>query len=1678
MTSSRFRLLWLLVAIGTVSLPGGATADIQSYDSGVLGSSISGLWGGAVRFTSPYATNYMNVDAVRVRGHSAITGTIDVKLWASNGGSPSNELGSLNSQFLSSTTWNVYDVSGLGIRVAPGEDVFGGIRTVTAQLPYDNNDTTVDRSWYKMSSGSSWTQGKFGAGDQDLMVRLEYSKGDFFRRLLVSNDDGATGVTTNFATLHGSAVDTAGSNAYVRIYWGPTDGGTNAAAWTNTPLEFGILSSGAFSTNLVGLTNQTVFYYRCWASNDLGVAWAPSSTVFATGPLNLVVRGDPSQLGLSSPYGYGTNILVGSATVTNTVTSPAGETNGQRTACLSWRGDGLDPSSGVGSTAIFSVVTNSTLTWEWTLQYFLDVSSGTNGSTDTGDGWYTNGAIVAIAAVASNGYGFAGWSGDVPPANTNDNPLTLTMDQQRSLTCHWAKMYWLDVTAGAHGSVDVGDGWYSKGSNVTLTAAPDPVYYFVGWSGDVPAPNTNDNPLTLTMDQSRTVTASFVLPRYQVVVSNQYAATFLGTGPQQFGKHAVDTFFDQPSSVYAADMDGDGDMDVLGAAWRADDITWWENTDGSGTNWAEHTVDGAFDSASSVYAADMDGDGDMDVLGAASAADDIAWWENLDGKGTNWLEHTVDGSFDQPSSVYAADMDGDGDMDVLGAASAADDVAWWENLDGKGTNWIKRTVDGGFDGAFSVWAGDMDGDGDLDVLGAAYMGDDITWWENLDGVGSLWDEHSVDGDFDAARSAYAVDMDGDSDLDVLGAASGANDITWWENLDGNGTSWSEHTVDGDAALAYSAHAVDLDGDGDMDVLGAAMAAAEITWWENTDRTGTSWAEHTVDAAFDGARSVYAADIDGDGDMDVLGAANSADDITWWENDQQLRASFNLPSATNTLDAATNLVAYLTNAIAWGNSSTQVICAGWVRTGSDPGSGSGSNAGRFALTNDTVIVFNWSTQYWLEVEAGAHGGVDVENGWHSKGSNVTLTAAPDPACYFVGWSGDVPAPNTNDNPLTLAMDQPRTVTANFILPQYEVVVSNQYATTFIRSAPRDFSRHTVDGDFDGAGSVYAADVDGDGDMDVLGAAGDADDIAWWENTDGTGTNWAEHTVDGAFNSARSVYAADVDGDGDMDVLGAAYYAADITWWENTDGTGTNWTEHTVDGTFDGARSAYAADVDGDGDMDVLGAAYNADDITWWENTDGTGTNWTEHTVDGIFDGANSAYAADVDGDGDMDVLGAASYADDIAWWENTDGTGTNWAEHTVDGAFDGANSVYAADVDGDGDMDVLGAAGDADDITWWENTDGTGTSWAEHTVDGAFDGPRSVYAADVDGDGDMDVLGAAYWADDITWWENTDGTGTSWVEHTVDGAFDGAYSVCAADVDGDGHMDVLGAAAADDSITWWENDSELLGTFYAPSWTNSVDASMNLIVYLTNSVAWDNGQTQVVCAGWVRTGSDPGSGTNLNTGFFALTNDATLVFSWTTNVMFQHAANEGGYITGSTTGWYQLGSAVVVTGVPLAYCTWSNWTGSIETTVNPLTLTNDQAHAIWANFAAELATNATPKWWLVQHGWTNAFDTWATNDTDEDGLFTWQEYVSDTDPTNHSSALQIIHVSVEPSGFRVDWKGGEQSIQYIECRENLATTSDVWNAIYTNTPPTSITNFMTDAAATNDNRFYRIKARRP
>jgi hypothetical protein len=349
-------------------------------------------------------------------------------------------------------------------------------------------------------------------------------------------------------------------------------------------------------------------------------------------------------------------------------------------------------------------------------------------------------------------------------------------------------------------------------------------------------------------------------------------------------EHQIDGSFDYACCVHSSDIDGDGDVDVVGAALIADDICWWENADGLGSTWVEHPVDLQYNGAACVYSDDIDGDSRMDLLGAAINDDDITWWENADGLGITWIERTIDGGFDHAECVRAGDFDIDGDRDVVGASSYGNSgIKCWENIDGVGMTWTDHII---YDdsGTIAVCCDDVDGDGDLDVLGVSASDETITWWENADGVGLLWVEHFITTGCGTAYSVHSDDVDGDGDTDVLVAIHDRNDITWWENTNGIGTIWIQHWIDGDFRRAISVSSVDMDSDGDVDVLGASQFGDEITWWENSLGTGLVWIEHPVDAGFEGAHSVHFDDVDGDGVPDIIGAADQADDITWWNLD--------------------------------------------------------------------------------------------------------------------------------------------------------------------------------------------------------------------------------------------------------------------------------------------------------------------------------------------------------------------------------------------------------------------------------------------------------------------------------------------------------------------------------------------------------------------------------------------------------------------------------------------------------------------------------------------------------------------------------------------------------------------------------------------------------------------------
>ncbi len=351
------------------------------------------------------------------------------------------------------------------------------------------------------------------------------------------------------------------------------------------------------------------------------------------------------------------------------------------------------------------------------------------------------------------------------------------------------------------------------------------------------------------------------------------------------------------------------------------------------------------------------------------------------------------------------------------------------------------------------------------------------------------------------------------------------------------------------------------------------------------------------------------------------------------------------------------------------------------------------------------------------------------------------------------------------------------------------------------------------------NLIAADVDGDGDQDIC-AVDMASSVRWWENTDGNGLSWTDHIVTSEAGHMW-IHSGDIDGDGDTDLMTSFWDLNDneYYWWENTDGSGSSWTKHTIGGDMVEPQCIHGADVDGDGDIDVMGTALYENRIVLFLN-DGTGSSWTRSYLDPD-NGADLIISADIDGDGDLDI--PATDYDELIWYENN-GSATAWTRHVVASASGwNLEIVEAADINNDGFIDLV-YAGLFRKLGWYENTDGTGTSWTGRELSHCHStGAMSVATADMDGDGTTDIVAGFDWIYKVEWWSNINGTGQIWNHYSVED-FDMPYSLCTADLNGDGIAEPIGCGSG--GLKWWSTEweplagnltSSILGIDGEPDW---------------------------------------------------------------------------------------------------------------------------------------------------------------------------------------------------------------------------------------------------------------------
>ncbi len=330
-------------------------------------------------------------------------------------------------------------------------------------------------------------------------------------------------------------------------------------------------------------------------------------------------------------------------------------------------------------------------------------------------------------------------------------------------------------------------------------------------------------------------------------------------------------------------------------------------------------------------------------------------------------------------------------------------------------------------------------------------------------------------------------------------------------------------------------------------------------------------------------------------------------------------------------------------------------------------------------------------------------------------------------------------------------------------------------------------------------------------------------------------WTQSTVDSSNWKGVDVAVGDLDGDNRKDIVAVNNQARDIAWWRNLGGTpATFGSRLNIETNYLGVTALALANFDGVNGMDVVAASNNVigailKAIQWYDN-DGTPLNggWNTTIIENwVLSSTRQAVAVDIDGDTDQDVVAAENshlLGSEYLFAYQNDGTpeGANWTRATIDNGENGARGVAVGNIDGDGDTDIVGISLTGQ-VEWFEN-DGTPFtgSWPQHTIANSFGG-ETIVARDLDSDGDTDVIAASNGGDKIAYWENIGAgsfSGTFVIDYGTE--LDGVSDIAIADIDEDGDQDIVAANNVKRSVSWWMNLQ--IGGESEPAPQGAIDAS--------------------------------------------------------------------------------------------------------------------------------------------------------------------------------------------------------------------------------------------------------------
>ena len=331
--------------------------------------------------------------------------------------------------------------------------------------------------------------------------------------------------------------------------------------------------------------------------------------------------------------------------------------------------------------------------------------------------------------------------------------------------------------------------------------------------------------------------------------------------------------------------------------------------------------------------------------------------------------------------------------------------------------------------------------------------------------------------------------------------------------------------------------------------------------------------------------------------------------------------------------------------------------------------------------------------------------------------------------------------------------------------------------------------------DHAEGVTTMDMNGDGLPDIVSGA------YWYENPGPNGGEWKRHqyreagTI-GEFVSDCGEWAIDVNHDGALDIVTAGWQTNGIWWYENPKQPGAEWKKHRITDSYD-TEGGWMADINGDGKPDLIFAHYNHSGIIW---IDFAGPEPKVHHAGSAEQDGHGVGVADIDGDGKADILTPNG------WLRQLDADKNQWEWHPDWKMDDAGFPIIGFDVNNDTRMDVIFGHGHSYGVYWLEQVGSTDQpQWVQHPVDESFSQVHALKMADIDGDGEMELIaGKRYRGHNgndpgsyeplvIYYYKINRKTGVfTRYPVSVNGTAGAGTQIIAEDMDGDGDIDIVTA----------------------------------------------------------------------------------------------------------------------------------------------------------------------------------------------------------------------------------------------------------------------------------------------